>query len=527
MDSKFYTHVSQHGDDMLHRYIDNDGNRQAEIVKFKPTLYISSDTGGFKSIKGDRLRAVKFDSIYGDKGAHTACKLYDQSMQGNRNYWAQFIREKYPKKIDWDITKLVVANLDIECFIDDPDNPGCNPLLAPIDAPNRITAITINVNDTYYVFGSKPYEWSDIPLNANYSYHQDESDLIESFLARWCDINPDIITGWNIDNFDIPYLYGRMLQLLDGSTTNKFSSAFGHKIKNPIKYTPNNEGKGGTVAIKGISTLDYLTLYKRFSFKLQERYSLDYISYVELGTKKLDYSEYGNLDDLYHNDYKKYIDYNIRDTELVNRLDEKLKLIETACALIYKTKIRQCDVFGQVKMWDTIIYNALLDDDVVVPRQEYTTKSSKYAGAYVMEPVIGMHDWVVSFDLDSLYPHIIMQYNISPECIINKDYLIELGADVLLQYWDDEKCVITIDIESLINGDNHPIIPELKKFELSMCGSGALFRKDVYGFLPKQMDIYFNERKVEKGSMIARKKEIQLLRAELKRRELNNEDIPQ
>ena len=172
--------------------------------------------------------------------------------------------------------------------------------------------------------------------------------------------------------------------------------------------------------IGGVSQLDYLDLYKKFTYKAQESYRLDYIASVELGQKKLDHSEFDTFKDFYTNGWQKFVEYNIIDVELVDRLEDKMKLIELALTMAYDAKVNYEDVFYQVRMWDTIIYNYLKRRNIVIPPKERSDKAEKYAGAYVKEPIPGKYDWVVSFDLNSLYPHLIMQYNISPETLLNK-----------------------------------------------------------------------------------------------------------
>ena len=166
-----------------------------------------------------------------------------------------------------------------------------------------------------------------------------------------------------------------------------------------------------------MTQLDYLNLYKKFTYKAQESYRLDYIASVELGQKKLDHSEFDTFKDFYTKGWQKFVEYNIIDVELVDRMEDKMKLIELAIVMAYDAKANYADVFSQVRMWDTIIYNYLKKRNIVIPPKERSDKDAKYAGAYVKEPKPGKYDWVVSFDLNSLYPHLIMQYNISPETL--------------------------------------------------------------------------------------------------------------
>jgi DNA polymerase elongation subunit (family B) len=175
--------------------------------------------------------------------------------------------------------------------------------------------------------------------------------------------------------------------------------------------------------IGGVTQLDYLELYKKFTYTNQESYRLDHIASVELNQNKLDHSEFDTFKDFYTNGWQKFVEYNIIDVELVDRLEDKMKLIELALTMAYDAKVNYADVFFQVRMWDTIIYNYLKSRNIVIPPKERTDKDAKYAGAYVKEPIPGKYDYVVNFDLNSLYPHLIMQYSISPETLVEKDNL--------------------------------------------------------------------------------------------------------
>jgi len=234
--------------------------------------------------------------------------------------------------------------------------------------------------------------------------------------------------------------------------------------------------------LMGINVLDYMDLYKKFTYTNQESYRLDHIAFVELGQKKLDHSEYENFKDFYTKDWQKFIDYNIKDVELVLQLEEKMKLLELAVALAYDAKVNLKDVYYQVRMWDTLIYNFLRQRNIVVPPAKRSNKDEKYAGAYVKEPIPGKYEWVVSFDLNSLYPHLIMQYNISPETLWESRHP-SASVDRLLEQTD------RID----------------PKF--ATCANGAQYRKDIHGFLPEMMQKIYDERVQSKKLMLIAKQE--------------------
>jgi DNA polymerase elongation subunit (family B) len=281
-------------------------------------------------------------------------------------------------------------------------------------ADKEITAITMKKNDMYIVLGCGEFVTDNEKIK--YIRCKDEHELLLKFLDVWRSkwFSPDLITGWNVEGFDIPYIVNRIRRVLGHNMAKKLSP-WEILEERTIQFM----GREQQVFIPvGISTLDYLQLYKKFSFTNQESYRLDHIAFVELGERKMDYSEYDSLFGLYKNDFQKFIEYNIKDVDLVDRLDEKLKLIEQVFAIAYDGKVNYQDAFTSVRMWDVIIHNYLLNQRIVVPQLRVGNKDGQIIGAYVKDPKKGMHKWVVSFDLNSLYPHIIMQYNISPETYI-------------------------------------------------------------------------------------------------------------
>ena len=312
----------------------------------------------------------------------------------------------------------------------------------------------------------------------------------------WDKESPDIMTGWNIDTFDIPYLVNRAMRLFDDRKNP-------YKLLSPWRKLREYKmfGLGGqelqTYEIYGVETLDYLAMYRKFTYINQESYRLDHIAFVELGERKLDYSEQGSLHLLYKNDYQKFIEYNIKDVELVEQLEDKMKLLEMIVSLAYLSKVNYSNTFGQVRMWDTLIYNNLLRKNIVIPPKTTSHKSSQFEGAYVKDPILGSHDWVVNFDLNSLYPHLIMQYNLSPETLITD----ELPSD--LQEIKDARPGIDGLVDQVQNLD------ALKKYNLTYTPNNEFYRRDIHGFLPEMMQQIYDDRVKYKGMMIDAKKKLQ------------------
>ena len=234
--------------------------------------------------------------------------------------------------------------------------------------------------------------------------------------------------------------------------------------------------------IQGVANLDYLQLYQKFTYTRQESYRLDHIASVELGAKKNE-NPYDTFRDWYTKDYQSFIDYNIVDVELVDRLEDKMKLLELLFTMAYEAKVNYEDVFGQVKYWDVLIHNYLKKKKLVIPQKSHSSKSDKYEGAYVKDPQVGQHKWVMSFDLNSLYPHLIMQYNMSPETLVTGNYM-KLTVDNMLQETSldiPDKCTIT--------------------------PNGALYRTDKKGFLPEMMQEIYDDRTGFKKKMLKAKQD--------------------
>jgi DNA polymerase elongation subunit (family B) len=303
------------------------------------------------------------------------------------------------------------------------------------------------------------------------------------FMKFWIKNYPDVITGWNTKFFDIPYLFNRIRNLVDEKVLKRFSPW--NLVE---RETIVVRGRPQTYyAIFGISMLDYLDLYQKFIPTKQESYKLDYIGKVELGLQK-DENPYDTFRDWYTKDYQSFIDYNIKDVEIVDALEDKLKLIELVLTMAYEAKVNYTDVFSQVRMWDMLIYNYLKKDNIIIPPKEDNIKEDKYDGAYVKDPITGMHNWIVSFDINSLYPHLIMQYNISPEKIIG----VKPSG---------------ISVDRLLN--HATPLTHLKTEGACITPNGAMFKTDSPGFLPRLMESMYNDRVKFKTLAFQAKKEYQ------------------
>ena len=474
---RFYTNVQMVGDHFLVRGYE-DGKHFMTRERFNPTLFVPSNKKTkHQTLNGEYVEAVQPGSV---RDCREFIKKYENvenfKIYGNTGYIYQYISDKYPEEeIKFDTNKIKLTTLDIEVKSENgfPDVES---------ASEEVLLITIQDYATKQIrtWGQGPF--NNKQQNVKYRSFSSEYDLLTDFINWWMveENTPEVVTGWNIELYDIPYLVRRLDRVL-GEKLMKRMSPWGLVTERETFIAGR---KHISYDVGGITQLDYLQLYKKFTYKAQESYRLDYIASVELGQKKLDHSEFDTFKDFYTHGWQKFVEYNIIDVELVDRMEDKMKLIELAVTMAYDAKANYADVFSQVRMWDTIIYNYLKDRNIVIPPKERSDKDSKYAGAYVKEPIPGKYDWVVSFDLNSLYPHLIMQYNISPETLC-----------------EDRHPSATV--ERILNQE---ITFEMYK-DNAVCANGAMYRKDVRGFLPELMEKIYKDRTVFKKKMLAAKQD--------------------
>lgn len=486
--SDFYTNICVSGKFILFRGVEND-KRVRRKVEFRPTFFLSSqEKSEYTTLAGEYVKPIQPGTIPECRDFLERYESVDNfPVFGNNRYEYAYIADEYPDDILWDVSKILIAYLDIEVGSE-------NGFPEPRDANEAITAISIKVKGNYFVFGCGDYiKHRD---DVHYAKCRDESDLIRRFLDLWTRWHPDVVTGWNVEQFDIPYLANRIIKLFGEdeakklSPWNRISKRDTVMMNRPVQFYD----------ISGIAILDYIQLYRKFTYSQQESYRLDNIAHVELGEKKLDYSEFETLHQLYKHDYQKFIEYNIKDVELVEKLEDKMKLIELALTLAYDNKVNYDDVFTQVRMWDAIVYNYLLKKKIVIPQMRKGSKSSQYEGAYVKDPILGMHEWVASFDLNSLYPHLIMQYNISMETLIEPS-----------KYTDNMRGFIQncdVNVENLLNQKVDTAI--LKDLGVTVTPNGQLFHVNKgQGVLPEIMDSMYKDRTRYKKLAIEAKKKIE------------------
>ena len=493
----FYTNVSSLGNKILYRGI-RDGKRVMMRIDYSPTLYVETKSESpYKSLKGKNLAPRGFhDMAEAREYCKNNAKLSNAGkIYGNTRYEYAFIADQHPEPIDFDPKKVLICCADIEVYSEDgfPD---------PYKAEHPITAICLNyINGYVIVFGCGDYE---VQGDEVYVKCKDEYTLCKRFLKHWTENYPDILTGWNTDGFDIPYIINRLRKVLGEDMTKSLS---------PWNYigerTRNHNGKE-TIEydIKGVASLDYIALYKWYApgGKSQESYKLNNIGHVEIGETKISYDEFDSLQDLYKRDHQKFSADNIQDTLLILRIDDKLKLLDLALTMAYYTRCNYEDVFAQTRMWDALTYNYLLQQNIIVPPSENKQKDGMFEGAYVKEVQVGAHDWVASFDLNSLYSHLMMQYNLSPEMLIEP-----------WEYTDGMRQMLSdgISVDKLLQQQvDTSLLPE----GVTVTPNGQFYRTDKQGFMPKMLSEMYEGRKKDKNKMLEYKKELELLLKELENR---------
>ena len=462
----FYTNVIQWGNNILVREIKN-GKRTNSKIRYSPTLYaFVKEKTPYKTLDGEYVTDISFDTIKEAKEWIENTKSQPELVYGNTQYPYTYISDTYKGRVNWDLEKLLIVTIDIEVQCE-------NGFPSPSKAEEELLSITIKNHQSKRIavwgIGDFKTEREDV----SYIKCESEVHLLKEFLVFWEKYWPDIVTGWNTEFFDIPYICNRIKKLFGEKELKRLSPWGGVREREIYQMGRTHQ----VYDIQGIAALDYFDLYRKFTYSAQESYRLDHIAFIELGERK-EGNPYETFREWYTKDYQSFIEYNINDVELVDKLEDKMKLIELCLTMAYDAKVNYTDVLGSVRYWDILIYNYLREKNIVIPQKSKSEKVEKFEGAYVKDPLVGMHKWVMSFDLNSLYPHLIMQYNISPETLVSssekKDGLVN----------------------KILNG-------ELKNdTDYCMTPNGAFFRKDKRGFLPEIMEIMYNDRTKYKKLML-------------------------
>jgi DNA polymerase elongation subunit (family B) len=477
-----YTYVANYGNKILSRGYDENGSRFNRKDDFYPVLFSNAKKTAKQNTEWKDLYGVPLYEI--NPGSIRDCKDFIEQYKdvhgfeifGMTNWVTQYISEEYPGTIKFSIEHTRVNIIDIETAVEDgfPDVDKAN---------EEVLIITLydSILKSYVVYAAKDFDVDGVLLDkygigAKYvrkSLHVDEYHMLKTFVTDWQSLCPDVVSGWNSQFFDIPYLVNRINRVLGDSFANKLSP---WNLVRDRRVKINNDEQL-VYDIIGVNQLDYIDLMKKYTYGGRESWKLDNIANDELGRKKLEYD--GTFKEHYTKDWDHFCMYNIIDVSLVKAFEDKMKLIELALTIAYDSKIVPDEVFSQIRSWDSLIYNELKKKKIVIPNAKRNQRD-QFEGAYVKEPIIGKHKWVVSFDLQSLYPHLMLWANISPETMV--DYRKNVTVDKLL--------------------DRATENTDLVEQNLAMTANGVCYHRKAPGFVPDLVGRIYNERSVFKKQML-------------------------
>ena len=448
--------------------------------KYRNYAYVRDGNGSYESIHGERLKKINFwkkeDNL----------KLYESDV----NEMTRFLIDEYGDS-DEVSDGHVVLTFDIEVEM----NSG----LPDTDkAENTMTSVAFHDSATndYYVYVLSEGEEIDKTIKgAKVRSFRTEEDMLVAFVNAWEEISPSIITGWNIDFFDVTYLYNRLKRVLGTKQANRLS---------PIGKVHWNKYRKRYL-IAGVSALDYIALFKNFNYTEYPNYRLDTIARMTLGRGKIEYE--GNLDQLFRDDIEKFCEYNLVDVELVVDMDKKLQFIDLARAICHAGHVFYEDFLFSSKYLEGAILTFLRRGGRVAPNkpqrmyknEDGSEGEGKFVGAYVKQPKPGLYKWVYDLDLTSLYPSIIMSINISPETKIGKVEGYTAESHMKSQM---ESYVIEDD-----KGKRYPSMDKAKfedftkKMDLSIASNGVLYSQDKVGIIPEILNVWFDQRVEYKDQM--------------------------
>jgi DNA polymerase elongation subunit (family B) len=514
MGKSFYTSVERYGNAILWRGYEN-GKSFSRKVKYKPTLFIPSknktDWRAFIAPDDDEvfLNPKQFESM---SDAKDFIERYSDvegfKIYGNTNYVAQFIQEHYPEKIDFDASLINILSFDIEV-----DISSGKPMMTKADKPITSISIKSSKSPKYTLLGLKDYDKTQTesgidPNNIEFIKFESEERLLRRFVEIWCNESPDIVTGWNVDFFDVAYIVTRIARLFGEDMAMKLSPWGVVKQKSIERFGK----KEYSYDIMGIAVIDFMDAFKKFGYKYgtQETYKLDHITHVVLGEQKLDYSEYGSLTELYNQNPQKYLDYSLKDTFLIQRLEDETALISLVLTVAYGGGVNYREAFGTTSIWETTLYRKMMLKNEVPPIKDNGRRDqADIVGGYVKDPTPGIHNWVVTLDLKSLYPHLMLQYNMSPETYSPKNNV---------RIPDHENDLQNFVLSGKYRNENN---------NFSIAANGVAFRNDKLGLIPSIIEGYYAERDILKKKMLSVESEIELIKEELSRRKNDKKEEAQ
>jgi DNA polymerase elongation subunit (family B) len=470
---------------------DESGKRVSYDVSFNPYLYLEDPRGDKTSIFNTKVKKRVFNSAY-DRNkfiSDSGIKRVFENLPASQQYLIDcFWREN--EKPEFSQHPLKTMFIDIETYSVDsfPD----------IDNPNH----TVNVitcydtfTKTFNTFGLKPYTVS--ASNVNYTHCKNERQLFIKFIEYLEEDYPDILSGWNSEFFDIPYIINRCEKILGVEYVNRLS---------PLQniYFRSIKGKFGREQkryyIDGISCLDYLDIYRRFCLTLRESYKLDAIAELELGENKIDYGDI-DLATLADTDWQKFVDYNIQDVSLLVKLEEKLQYVSLLRMLSYVGLTTLEGAMGTISVINGALTIRARSRNEVLSTFVRSNTDGKNPGAYVAEPKNGFKESLVSFDANSLYPNVMISLNLSPETKVGR---VEKTSDneVIIQHVSGKQFQLAKD----------KFAHFVKQEELSLTKAGFLFTQKKQGIIPEFLDYYYKQRVAIKKDLYTVKTKLQTLK---------------
>jgi DNA polymerase elongation subunit (family B) len=461
---------------LIHLWDDTNGYQTFPYRKY---AYVKDQHGEHRSMYGDKLRKIsKWEK-------DESPDLFESDVPETTRVLVDIYDSDIPSKGN----RTMTFDIEVEMISGLPNT---------FDAKNEITAIASHdsVTKLYDVFvldkarkvKNTAQQFNKDGRSVSVHIFDNEKNLLLAFLTYYQGVNPTILTDWNIDFFDIPYLYNRIKRVCGEGHAKRLS---------PISetfYSPYRQ----RWSFGGVSILDYINLYKNYNYGLESSYTLDHIAKKELGRGKIEYE--GSLDDLFENDLEKFIEYNIVDVDLVVSMDEKLQFIELCRAICHAGFVPYEDYMFSSKYLEGACLAYLKKKGLVAPNKPKDRKEKmqalrdnneeKFIGAYVKEPIVGKYDWIYDLDLTSLYPSIIMTLNISPETKIGK-----------ISNWEPEEWVRGINKNYTIVGkddtyeySSSELQDVIKDSNLGVAANGVLYNQDKPGLIADILDTWFKQR---------------------------------
>ena len=445
-----------------------------QTFRYKKYAYTKSNVGTYVSLYGDKLKRI------------TGWEKEQKDLfESDVNPEIRVLVDNYTDSDDVSIGhKTMIFDIEVEVTTGFPD---------VVKAENRITAIGFNDprTDEYFCYvldTSNKLNLDETKTSVNGDEttisFTDEYDLINAFFEKYMEIKPTILTGWNVEFFDVPYLYNRACNVVGKNVANLLS---------PIMRVHWSDFGNGKYKIAGVSILDYLQLYRKFTFSEKSSYRLDNIGSIEVGETKVAYE--GTLNDLYENDIDKFVQYNLQDVKLVKKLDDKLDFIEVARGLAHLGHCPYEDIFMSSRYLEGAILTYLKKQNIIAPNKPKKLNrlnDDKFVGAYVQDPQKGKHNWVFDLDITSMYPSCIMSVNISPETKIGK--LEGWNPEEFLKKDNKKTYSVTNSGKVLGKFTETELQDYLSDKEIGVATNGVMYRTDKDGLIPALLRKWFDER---------------------------------